>query len=260
MSMLIWKLWLSCRDAEKLSWFCKAELLKQVSQHGPQTPLLPLQLIFLTCPTLSFCPHPLTIPLVHTSPMQGCGCPPSPPATTVLFLSQPLCFLKCVSASDVFSCNKTIPVSDIPVSEQTSSTFLFSRGMDELCHLMTPLSQEGTPSVMKRDLFLSEGLTKLQCWMETEALTVLETPWIEPMWNTSPVREDWRIIYTFPLMHSWEGRSQKTAPKFVKGCIFQSTSNSGKLSNVFANYLKIHPLLKTVSAVILEEKRLHLHP
>lgn len=90
-----------------------------------------------------------------------------PPATAVLFLSQALCFLK-----RVLSCNKTTPFpADIPVSEQTPSSFLFSSGTDASCHRVTPFSQEGTRSVMKWSLFLSQRLAKLQCSTEAAART-----------------------------------------------------------------------------------------
>lgn len=140
--------------------------------------------------------------------------------------------------------------------------------MDKLCQLVTPVLPGGSSIRYEMGQSLGQPLLPFPFPKADKAsvlngrrgthLPSFESPRMQPVQNTLSLSEGWRNIYTFPLAHSREGKSLKTAARFVKGHIFQSTSNSGKLSNLFANYLKIHPLLKRVSAVIVPEIRCFL--
>lgn len=219
MSMLICKLWLSCRDAEEQSWFCEAELLKQVTAHPADLPAA----------SADDAPHVPLIVLLSTS---------SP---------QPLCFFK-MGQLPVFSAalRLFLPQQTSPlISRYPFPPSSALKGCMNSANSSVPFSQKGAPSPMNWDnpwdsnycFLLSQRVTK---FLKGRRRTFFESPWKQHMWNTLPLREGWRNISTFPLVHAWEGRSLKTAAKFAKRCIFQSTCNSGRFSNLFANYLKIH--------------------
>lgn len=110
-------------------------------------PCRPPRCLCILCPS-----HVLHSPPAHSlppyllctqAPCRHVGAAPQP---ILLLLSQPLAFPKHVSARNVFSCAKTVPApANIPISEQTrTSTFHFSKGMDELCQLMTPVLPGGS--------------------------------------------------------------------------------------------------------------------
>lgn len=224
--MLICKLWLSCRDAEEQSCFCEAELLKLSAQPAD-----------LLAASAAHAPHMHLIVLLSTS---------SP------HIPQPSCFSETCqlpvfsAALRPFLPQQTSPFMSRCLLPPSSSL----KGCMNSAKPSAPFSQKGAPSPTKRDnprdshycLFLSQRVTKFQCSKAGEGLTspFFESPWKKHMWNTLPLREGWRNIYTFPPAHAWEGRSLKTAAKVVKECIFQSTCNSGRFSNLFANYLKIY--------------------
>lgn len=151
MSMLICKLWFSCRDAVKLSWFHKAELLQQVTQHAPQTSPLPLRLVSPHMPYIVLLPTSSPHRSRAYKPHAGVWMPPHSPSSCSFH--SPCAFPKEMSAPSVFSCTKsTSAPANIPVSEQTcASTFLFSNRWVNHASLWPPFSQEGAPSVMKWD-------------------------------------------------------------------------------------------------------------